>query len=117
MRPLPRPLQALVTWTAILPLVLLVSALAAPLTVGWPGALRTAAVITVVVPLAVFWVVPLLARFTQRLRGVPANVVAQSCPAPGVRGLLPDTARAACSSDVGGQSAGDGRVDDGKGLR
>ncbi|MDX2357727.1 hypothetical protein [Dietzia sp. PP-33] len=68
MNPLPRSLQALVTWTAILPLVLAVSALVAPLTVGWPNPLRTALVITVVVPLAVFWFVPLLARAAQRTR-------------------------------------------------
>lgn len=100
MRPLPRPLQALVTWTAILPMVLIVSAVVAPLTSAWPDALRTATVITIVVPLAVFWVVPLLARFAQRLRGVPARVVRETCPpiGAGARGSA-----ATCSTSGGAQ--------------
>lgn len=79
MRPLPRPLQALITWMAILPLVLVVSTSVAPFTAGWPDPLRTALVITVVVPLAVFWAVPTLAKAAQRLRGVPPEVVAAAC--------------------------------------
>lgn len=98
MRPLPRPLQALITWVAILPLVLIVSMLATPVTVGWPDSLRTALVITVVVPLAVFWAVPMLARLTQRLRGVPLAVVSASCPAPGLRGTAPETTQTMCST-------------------
>lgn len=81
MRPLPRPLQALITWIAILPLVLLMSAVITPLTGGWPDPLRTALIITLVVPIAVFWAVPTLAKATQRLRGVPAPVVAAACSA------------------------------------
>lgn len=41
MRPLFRLLQAHVTRVAILPLVLLVSMLADPMTVGWPGPRRS----------------------------------------------------------------------------
>lgn len=81
MRPLPRPLQALITWTAILPLVLIVSAIVAPFTEGWPDPLRSALTITVVVPIAVFWAVPLLAKTVQRMRGVPHDVVAAACSA------------------------------------
>lgn len=106
MRPLPRPVQALVTWIAILPLVLSVSALVAPLTAGWPDPLRTTLVITVVVPLAVFWVVPILARATQRLRGVPAPVIAAACPAPGT-GRVRSGEGATCA----GGSAGAGGVE------
>jgi hypothetical protein len=100
MRPLPRPLQALVTWAVILPLVLGVSALTAPVTVGWPDPARTALVITIVVPLAVFWAVPLLARTVQRLRGTPTAVIAASCPAPGMTGQA-SPATSACSTDPG----------------
>lgn len=98
MRPLPRPLQALITWVVILPLVLGVSALVAPVTGGWPDMLRTAVAITIVVPLAVFFAVPLLARTVQRLRGTPAAVVAASCPAPGLAGKVSPTS-AGCSTD------------------
>ncbi|MEH3088829.1 MAG: hypothetical protein PGN24_04225 [Microbacterium arborescens] len=105
MRPLPRPLQALVTWTAILPLVLSISAVVTPLTTGWPDPLRMTLVITLVVPLAVFWAVPLLARATQRLRGVPAPVIAAACPAPGL-GRVPAGEGAMCAG--GGATAGGG---------
>ena len=98
MRPLPRPLQALVSWVVILPLVLGVSALTAPVTVGWPNAASTALVITIVVPLAVFWAVPLLARAVQRLRGTPTAAIAASCPAPGLIGKTVSTS-SACSTD------------------
>lgn len=81
MKPLPRPLQALITWIAILPLVLIFSAVLAPFTEGWPDVLRTAAVITCVVPIAVFWVVPTMAKAVQRLRGVSPDVVAAACSA------------------------------------
>ncbi len=107
MRPLPRPLQALVTWAVILPLSLGVSALTAPMTAGWPDVARTALVITVVVPLAVFWAVPLLARAVQRMRGTPAAVIAASCPAPGLAGKPSTTS--ACATNPGeasGRGAG-----------
>lgn len=81
MQPLPRPLQAAITWLAILPLVLVSSAVLAPLTAGWPDPLRTTLMITIVVPVAVFWAVPTLAKATQRLRGVPRDVVATACSA------------------------------------
>lgn len=81
MRPLPRPLQALITWMAILPLVLIVSAIVVPFTTGWPDPLRTVLIITVVVPVAVFWAVPTLAKAAQRMRGVPPEVVAAACSA------------------------------------
>lgn len=105
MRPLPRPLQALITWVAILPLVLIFSMLAVPVTVGWPDPLRTAFVITVVVPLAVFWAVPMLARLTQRFRGVPSTVVSASCPASGVRGLGSEASQSVCSTEGTGYEA------------
>lgn len=117
MRPLPRPLQALVTWVAILPLVLLVSMLTDPMTVGWPGPLRSAVVITVVVPLAVFWAVPTLARLTQRLRGVPSTVLAASCPAPGVRGITSGPASGACTAEAHDRGPAAGRVADEEGRR
>ncbi|MBN7793640.1 hypothetical protein [Microbacterium esteraromaticum] len=79
MTPLPKPLLVLVTWSAILPLALLVAALVGPLTTGWPDLLRTGLVITLVVPIAVTWAVPTLARAVQRMRGVPAHVVTQAC--------------------------------------
>ncbi|MFK4789842.1 hypothetical protein [Microbacterium sp. ZW T5_56] len=82
MRPLSRPVQALITWTVILPLVLIVSAVTAPLTAEWPDPLRTALTITVVVPLAVFWGVPTLAKAVQRRRGVSRDVVNAACSAP-----------------------------------
>ncbi|SDQ33612.1 hypothetical protein SAMN04488565_2263 [Leucobacter chromiiresistens] len=84
MRPLPRPLQALATWVAILPLVLGTSAAVEPFTTGWPDPVRTALVITIVVPVAVFAAVPILVRVIQRLRGTPATVIADACPAPGL---------------------------------
>lgn len=79
MSPLPRALQALITWIVILPLVLITSAIVAPLTAGWPDLLRTALVITLVVPVAVFWAVPTLAKAVQRMRGVPPDVLAAAC--------------------------------------
>lgn len=79
MSPLPKPLLVLVTWSAILPLALLIATLIGPLTGGWPDLARTALIITLVVPIAVTWAVPTLARAAQRLRGVPAHVVTQAC--------------------------------------
>lgn len=106
MRPLPRPLQALITWTAILPLVLIASAIAAPFTAGWPDPLRTALIITVVVPIAVFWAVPTLAKAAQRMRGVPADVVAAACSARPVPAS--DSVGAAMRDPRTGLGAGDG---------
>ncbi|WP_307357435.1 hypothetical protein [Microbacterium murale] len=61
--------------------MLIASAIVAPFTSGWPDPLRTAVVITVVVPIAVFWAVPTLAKAAQRMRGVPPEVVAAACSA------------------------------------
>lgn len=114
MRPLPRPLQALATWTAILPLVLLVSTILTPITLDWPAPARTVLVITIVVPIAVFWAVPLLAQLTQRLRGTPQDEVAASYPGPGIRDkhLTPPPGSGRCGAAIGADAerAGTARV-------
>ncbi|MGM1016680.1 MAG: hypothetical protein ACQEW8_03975 [Actinomycetota bacterium] len=61
----------MITWLAILPLVTLFRFLLAPLVGGWPDLLQTALVMTLVVPVAVLWAVPLLTRAYLRLRREP----------------------------------------------
>lgn len=62
MHPLPLPARLAITWLAIFPLVSLAQWLLRPLLAGWPELLVTAAVVTVVVPIAVTVVVPTLTR-------------------------------------------------------
>lgn len=109
MRPLPRPLQALATWVAILPLVLGTSAAVEPLTPGWPDPVRTALVITIVVPVAVFAAVPMLARIIHRLRGTPATVIADACPAPGLGNMHDDSLRTCTANPPTPPSSTEGR--------
>ncbi|GAA2835363.1 hypothetical protein FB468_2316 [Leucobacter komagatae] len=62
MTPIPLPARLAVTWLAIFPLVAIAQAILQPLLAGWPPLLVTAAVMTVVVPIAVTWAVPALSR-------------------------------------------------------
>ncbi|MGF6822012.1 antibiotic biosynthesis monooxygenase (ABM) superfamily enzyme [Microbacterium sp. ZKA21] len=54
--------RALITWIAIFPLVTIGLYALAPLTEGWPVALRALVLTLVVVPLSVYVVVPQLLR-------------------------------------------------------
>jgi antibiotic biosynthesis monooxygenase (ABM) superfamily enzyme len=60
--------RALITWLAIFPLVAVGMALIAPLSEGWPPVLRAFALTLVVVPLAVYLVVPRLFKAYGMLR-------------------------------------------------
>jgi antibiotic biosynthesis monooxygenase (ABM) superfamily enzyme len=53
-------MRALLTWLAIFPLVAVVMAFIAPLSEGWHPVLRAFTLTLVVVPLAVYFVVPRL---------------------------------------------------------
>jgi hypothetical protein len=74
--PLPLLVRIVVTWLAIFPLVILVGLALAPLVNGWPGIVQTAVLMTVVVPLAVIWVVPALTKAAVRLRARGASSTA-----------------------------------------
>lgn len=64
--------RAVITWSAIFPLVLLAQQALSPFIADWPMVLRTLAMTLVVVPLAVYVVVPRLMaaylKFTHRPR-------------------------------------------------
>jgi antibiotic biosynthesis monooxygenase (ABM) superfamily enzyme len=61
--------RALITWSAIFPLVLLAQQALAPFIADWPMVLRTLAMTLVVVPLAVYVVVPrLMAAYLRLIR-------------------------------------------------
>lgn len=68
MSPLPAHLRVLATWAAILPLALATRALIAPLVAGWPEPLALALTISIVVPVAVLWAVPLALRGIATIR-------------------------------------------------
>ncbi|RLP73690.1 hypothetical protein D9V32_14265 [Mycetocola tolaasinivorans] len=73
--------RALITWLAIFPLVTLGSFALEPLSAGWPLPLRTLVLTAVVVPLAVYLVVPNLMRarggiIARRAALAPATVAA-----------------------------------------
>lgn len=68
MPPLPTHLRVLATWAAILPLALATRALIAPLVTGWPEPLALALTISIVVPIAVLWAVPLVLRGIAAIR-------------------------------------------------
>src|SRR3954452_7195335 len=60
--------RAIITWLAIFPLVAIGMTATAPLTVGWHPVLRSLVLTLIVVPLAVYVVVPRLLALHQRLR-------------------------------------------------
>ncbi|WP_051218087.1 hypothetical protein [Nocardioides insulae] len=62
----PLPARIVVTWLAIFPLAALVQTLLHPLTADWPPLLATAATLTLVVPNALIWAVPLLTKLYLR---------------------------------------------------
>lgn len=64
----PLAIRMLLTWTAILPLVLLVRFALAPLVASWPDVLGFALTVTIVVPIAVGFAVPMLTRGYHALR-------------------------------------------------
>lgn len=68
--PLPQPsvhVRALVTWLAIFPLVALGLTVMGPFVQDWPPVLRAFALTIVLVPLAVYVVIPRLMRLAVRL--------------------------------------------------
>ncbi|WP_156322454.1 hypothetical protein [Leucobacter musarum] len=64
----PLAIRMLLTWTAILPLVLLVRFALAPLVASWPDVLGFALTVTIVVPIAVGFAVPMLTRGYHAMR-------------------------------------------------
>lgn len=60
--------RALITWLAIFPLVSADAWLISPLTQNWPLLYRTALLTLLVVPMAVYLVIPLLLKGYMRLR-------------------------------------------------
>jgi antibiotic biosynthesis monooxygenase (ABM) superfamily enzyme len=61
--------RAFITWTAIFPLVVLAQLALAPFIDAWPPILRTLAMTLVVVPIAVYVVVPrLMAAYLRVIR-------------------------------------------------
>lgn len=68
MPPVPLAIRMLLTWTAILPLVLIVRFALAPLVSTWPDVLGFALTVTIVVPIAVGFAVPMLTRGYHALR-------------------------------------------------
>lgn len=59
--------RAILTWIAIFPLVALGMTLLSPISAGWNDTLRALVLTLVVVPLAVYLVVPALLRLHGRL--------------------------------------------------
>jgi antibiotic biosynthesis monooxygenase (ABM) superfamily enzyme len=57
--------RAVITWLAIFPLVAIALTLMAPITEGWHPILRALVLTAIVVPLAVYLVVPQLLRLYQ----------------------------------------------------
>jgi len=60
--------RAIITWLAIFPLVALGMTAISPLTIGWHPVLRSLVLTLIVVPLAVYAVVPRLLGLHHRLR-------------------------------------------------
>jgi antibiotic biosynthesis monooxygenase (ABM) superfamily enzyme len=60
--------RAVITWLAIFPLVAIGLTVMAPFTLGWHPVLRALVITLVVVPLAVYVVVPRLLALRDRLR-------------------------------------------------
>lgn len=74
MTPVPLPLRIAATWLGILPVVLVVQAVLAPVTQGWPAPWPTVLTLALAVPVAVVWSVPLALRLAARVtrgRGRP----------------------------------------------
>ncbi|MEO8093600.1 MAG: hypothetical protein ABI632_01580 [Pseudolysinimonas sp.] len=71
---MPKPpsvhLRALITWIAIFPLVTLASLAIAPFATGWSPVLRSLVLSLIVVPAAVYLVVPQLMRVYGKIRTV-----------------------------------------------
>jgi antibiotic biosynthesis monooxygenase (ABM) superfamily enzyme len=64
----PIHVRAIITWLAIFPLVAIGMTAISPLTIGWHPILRSLVLTLIVVPLAVYAVVPRLLALHQRLR-------------------------------------------------
>jgi len=64
----PIHVRAIITWLAIFPLVALGMTAISPLTIGWHPVLRSLVLTLIVVPLAVYAVVPRLLALHHRLR-------------------------------------------------
>ncbi|WP_324013634.1 hypothetical protein [Microbacterium sp. JZ37] len=86
--PAPTPpsvhVRAVITWLAIFPLVTIGLYAIAPFSETWPPVLRSLALTVVVVPLAVYLVVPQLMRAWMTLsarRAATADPAAQAAPA------------------------------------
>jgi antibiotic biosynthesis monooxygenase (ABM) superfamily enzyme len=60
--------RAIITWLAIFPLVAVGMTAMSPFTIGWHPVLRSLVLTLIVVPLAVYVVVPRLLALHQRLR-------------------------------------------------
>ena len=60
--------RAIITWLAIFPLVAIGVTVISPLTIGWHPVLRSFVLTLIVVPLAVYVVVPRLLALHHRLR-------------------------------------------------
>lgn len=67
MQPPPLLARIVITWFAILTLVTLTQTLLAPVTSAWHPLAATAVTITLVVPVAVSWVIPALFRVYARV--------------------------------------------------
>jgi antibiotic biosynthesis monooxygenase (ABM) superfamily enzyme len=65
----PTPARILVTFCAICPLVLIVSAILRLFTASWPGPYVTILTLAIVVPNAVLWAVPLLTKLYMKITG------------------------------------------------
>ena len=52
--------SALIVWLTIFPLVAIVGVLSEPLVRGWPPVLRAFVITLIVVPIASYWVMPLM---------------------------------------------------------
>ena len=56
-------ITALIVWLTIFPLVAIVSVLSEPLVTGWHPVLRAFVLTLVVVPIAAYWLMPLMFRW------------------------------------------------------
>lgn len=56
-------ITALIVWLTIFPLVAIVSVLSEPLVMGWNPVLRAFVLTLVVVPIAAYWLMPLMFRW------------------------------------------------------
>lgn len=61
-------ITALIVWLTIFPLVAIVSVLSEPLVTGWHPVLRAFVLTLVVVPIAAYWLMPLMFRWYTALQ-------------------------------------------------